>query len=578
MNQVRYRDQRPRHSPREALPRIGAAGSRSAELHHDSPLVTAVSGTDLASRHTYAGLGFSDQLVFAVVRWLGTVGALLLGLGALGAGALPVVDNPYPSFPGGTVLGQMLQAATVLCFLGIGLLVVAWLGMSVFVGIRLPGTRVRHGRVSVGLLWRTYAAWIIPLIPTAPLFTQDIYSYLAQGSIVRQGLDPYEAGPVDLLGTENPLSRSVPFIWAHSPSPYGPVALMEAKVVSWLTGDSIFWGIITHRLVGVAAIALAAWGLLALARRCHVNPSAAFWLGILNPLVLLHLVGGIHNESLMLGLMLAGVEVALRATDHLNKPSSSWRRAWFSLTAGTLLIAAAGQVKIPAFVALGFVGVAFARAAVRATHHSTLFTCWYRAIGVTALTQSIFTLFCVLAVSLSTGVGLGWITGQGGAASIRSWMSVSTDVGVIAGALGSWLGLGNHTESMLLFARGAGLIVAAGFIMRMLVGTYRGIIHPVGGLGVGLFVVVVFFPVVHPWYMLWAVLPLAAWANRVFFRAGVLAYSAAFSFFLLPRGLGLPVTTVLGIYLWSTVFFLIILISGWWLLRRAGFLPVEGVA
>ena len=34
-----------------------------------------------------------------------------------------------------------------------------------------------------------------------------------------------------------------------------------------------------------------------------------------NPLLFMHLVAGIHNEALMLGLMLAGTEFALRGID-----------------------------------------------------------------------------------------------------------------------------------------------------------------------------------------------------------------------------------------------------------------------
>ena len=35
-----------------------------------------------------------------------------------------------------------------------------------------------------------------------------------------------------------------------------------------------------------------------------LRAKAAIWLGAMNPLLILHLVGGIHNEALMLGLML----------------------------------------------------------------------------------------------------------------------------------------------------------------------------------------------------------------------------------------------------------------------------------
>ena len=46
----------------------------------------------------------------------------------------------------------------------------------------------------------------------------------------------------------------------------------------------------------------------------------------------------------------------------------------------------------------------------------------------------------------------------------------------------------------------------------------RGRLHPVGGLGVALGGTVLLFPVVQPWYLLWAIIPLAAWATRPGFR------------------------------------------------------------
>ena len=109
----------------------------------------------------------------------------------------------------------------------------------------------------------------------------------------------------------------------------------------------------------------------------------------------------------------------------------------------------------------------------------------------------------------------------------------------------------------------------------MLFATFQGRIHPVGGLGVGTFVLVILFPVVHPWYMLWAIVPLAAWANRLFFRVAAVAYSATFSFFVLPRGLGLPPLTVVSIYVGSAVAFVAVVGVGWWLLRRRGVLGLH---
>ena len=59
---------------------------------------------------------------------------------------------------------------------------------------------------------------------------------------------------------------------------------------------------------------LIVWATPRLARRCGVAEVSALWLGAANPLLLMHLVAGIHNEALMLGLMLAGHRV--RAARH----------------------------------------------------------------------------------------------------------------------------------------------------------------------------------------------------------------------------------------------------------------------
>lgn len=548
MNARPLRPSRPPHLRRrgralvDELPRIGRPGSRSAELHE--PAHGQPGSGDGASYH--------ERNRFFLLRWLGAVGTLLIALGGFGGGALPVVDNPWFSFGLGSAMGRMMLASNAVVLIGVGMLVCAWLLMAPFVGASGNGPRVATPAVQ-----RTLIAWVVPLMFTAPLFTQDIYSYLANGAIVRMGLDPYAAGPVEILGVDHPLARSVPFIWAHSPSPYGPVALGIAAVISWLTGDTIFLGVIAHRLVSLAGLLAASWGLRSLAHRCGVNTAAALWLGLLNPLTILHLVGGIHNEAIMLGFILAGLEVGLRGVDVLPN-----RNAWALIAASGALITCAGLVKVTGFFALGFTGMALARA-LHAAGRPTV-----RAIAQAVLVQSVLLVATTAVVSLSAGIGLGWVTGQGGAASIRSWLSLTTDIGVIGGFIAMLLGLGDHTEAMLVVTRTAGLAVAVAFGVRMLWATFKGTIHPVGGLGVATLVLVVLFPVVHPWYPLWAILPLAAWANRVFFRVGVAAYSAVFSFLVLPRGLALQPGAVATIYLSAALTFAMLIVAAWLVYRR----------
>ena len=60
---------------------------------------------------------------------------------------------------------------------------------------------------------------------------------------------------------------------------------------------------------------------------------------------------------------------------------------------------------------------------------------------------------------------------------------------------------------------------------------FRGRLHPIGGLGVALGVTVLLFPVVQPWYLLWAIIPLAAWATRTGFRVAAIVITLVVGIF-----------------------------------------------
>ena len=68
-----------------------------------------------------------------------------------------------------------------------------------------------------------------------------------------------------------------------------------------------------------------------------------------------------------------------------------------------------------------------------------------------------------------------------------------------------------------------GVIIIAILVSWLLLAVLRGRLHPVGGLGVALGATVLLFPVVQPWYLLWAIIPLATWATRPGFRGTTIA-------------------------------------------------------
>ena len=68
--------------------------------------------------------------------------------------------------------------------------------------------------------------------------------------------------------------------------------------------------VVLLRLQSVAGIALIAYCIPKFARSFGRDPGPAFVLAVLNPLTLLALVGGAHNDAIMVGLLLAGITAA----------------------------------------------------------------------------------------------------------------------------------------------------------------------------------------------------------------------------------------------------------------------------
>lgn len=469
------------------------------------------------------GLDAAETTQLHRIRLFGATGAVLMAVGALGAGAQPVLQNPVQGVRGLGLAARMPSAALTVTMTGIVLVVLAWLLLGRFaIGRRDPDGQPR--RLTRSQLDRTLLLWIVPLVVAPPMFSKDVYSYLAQSEIAARGLDPYAIGPAGALGVDHVLTRTVPNIWRDTSAPYGPAFLWLGEKIAALTGDNIVAGIFVHRLFALVGVALIVWALPRLARRCGVASVSALWLGAANPLLLFHLVAGVHNEALMLGVMLTGVELALRGVCADGNSTRGRAVAW--IAAGTALIALSAMIKLPSLLALGFVGMALARR--RGGN--------FRAVVTTAVMLGIGAALVIGVVSWGSGLGWGWTQTLGTATEVRSWMSIPTLLGMGTGLGGVLLGLGDHTTAVLSITRPIAALVAAFITVRMLLATLTGRIHPVGALGVSLGAIVLLFPVVQPWYLLWAVIPLAAWATRPIFRIPTIAFSSVVSVILMPNG------------------------------------------
>ena len=138
-----------------------------------------------------------------------------------------------------------------------------------------------------------------------------MYSYLAQGTILHLGLDPYHVAPIVLgrLGHAQVLRAVSPF-WRHTTAPYGPLFLGLVSVIAGITGSHLVAGILLVRLLEVVGVGLLAVFVPRLATSFGADPCRATWLAVISPLVLVELIAAGHNDALMAGLMVAGVALA----------------------------------------------------------------------------------------------------------------------------------------------------------------------------------------------------------------------------------------------------------------------------
>lgn len=422
----------------------------------------------------------------------GLIATILIAVGALGAGWLPlettIVDSPVVDALRSTTLGAVISKAAVV--MGVTLLLQSWL---------LLGYDVLHGRVvEIRRMWLALGAWVLPLMLAPPLFSRDVYSYFAQGKLMVAGINPYTNGSSAVPGW---FSDGVDPMWAEAPTPYGQFWLLLSRGVVQFTGPHPYSGALTMRLLAVAGIVMLAWAVPKIAYQCGISPSKALWLGVLNPLVLMHFVSGAHNDALMAGLLAMAFAVSLSRLPIL----------------GVLLATLAGSVKPIGLVALPFIGLVWA--GVTATRTQII----VRWIWTGAIATAVLGL-----LALATGTGLGWLSALSTPGEVRTWLSPPTAVGMAVGGVLSLFGM-DVTDTAVEIARAAGtvatLIVLAWLCLK------PGGRTAVRGAALALFFLVALGPVLQPWYLLWS-LPLfaASGLSRIEMRI-VLVGTAGFTLF-----------------------------------------------
>ncbi|MCH9641917.1 MAG: polyprenol phosphomannose-dependent alpha 1,6 mannosyltransferase MptB [Actinomycetia bacterium] len=485
-----------------------------------SSLSTSIAGWHGDERTVGSPLNDAELIAMRRTRLFGATGTVLMAIGALGAGARPVIQDPTFGVRLLNLPSRIQTVSLTMTTTGAVMMALAWLMLGRFA--------LGERKMTRSQLDRNLLLWALPLLIAPPMYSKDVYSYLAQSEISLQGNDPYVVGPAPGLGLAHAFTLSVPSLWRDTPAPYGPLFLWIGRGISALTGENIVEAVLLHRVVVLLGVGMIVWATPRLARRCGVAEVSALWLGAANPLLFMHLVAGIHNEALMLGLMLTGTEFALRGISSIRDAAPliprppAWPRGreqwarWYPmamLLIGTVLISMSSQVKLPSLLALGFVAMALG--------HQLGGT--IKAFFIASGSLAAVSVLVMAVIGWASGLGFGWLFTLGTANVVRSWMSPPTLLALGTGQVGILLGLGDHTTAVLALTRAIGVSMIAVIVTWLLFAVLRGRLHPVGGLGVALGATVLLFPVVQPWYLLWAIIPLAAWATRPGFRAMAIA-------------------------------------------------------
>jgi alpha-1,6-mannosyltransferase len=409
---------------------------------------------------------------------MGLAASLMLVIGGFGAGGVLVHDPLLTNSPlGFWRYGHGRDLASTLMYGGVGLMVWAW--------IRLGRDVLAH-RARGRAVLTTAAVWTAPMLLAPPLFTRDVFSYLAQGGLPLAGFDPYAVGPEAMPGI---FTDNVHYFWQDTPAPYGPLFILIAKAVAWITGDTIILGVVLMRLALLPGLLLFVWALPELTRRLGGRVPVALWVAVANPVMVIHMVGGGHNDLLVVGLLAAGALVALRG-GHIG---------------GIALVTGAMAVKASAAIALPFLVLVWA-AHLSGSRRVRI------AKAIAAGTGVFVVVFA--ACTFAAGVGLGWLPALSAPSMIVNWMSLPTAVGEFTHTLVSLL-VNVTKQPFINVTRVLGGILLVYIAVRQWWAARDGGPDAVRRAGVVLLATAVLSPAMLPWYVSWGMALVAATAWSV---------------------------------------------------------------
>ncbi len=228
-----------------------------------------------------------------------------------------------------------------------------WGGFAAYLGALALAPRLDRR-----LVWMAIAALLVLFACLRPpLLSHDVYSYVDYARLaVRHGLDPYVHAPQSAPGD----SAFAHVTWTETTSAYGPLFTLATYPLAWLPVEAAVYVL---KAASAVAVLATAYLVARLAPARGIDPTRAATFVALNPLVLVHVVGGPHNDGLAVLLMTLGIAAMLTAREGLGAGAFVSACATKSTAAIALPFALLGSERRPRFLlgalaALALVAVA----------------------------------------------------------------------------------------------------------------------------------------------------------------------------------------------------------------------------
>jgi alpha-1,6-mannosyltransferase len=339
-----------------------------------------------------------------------------------------------------------------------------WAGFGAYLAVLAGAPKLgRH------VIWGAIVVLVAGFAVAPVLLSHDAYSYLDYARIgVVHGLDPYVHPP--FAAPADPAFGHV--TWPDTTSAYGPLFTLATYPLAWLPVGLAIAGLKAAAALSVLGLALvvsrlAAW------RGADPLRAAAFV--ALNPLVLVHVVGGAHNDGAAMLLAMLGVAAILSARE---------------LSGGAALVAAAATKASTLFIA------PFAAARQGSTGRFPTSYVGFRPIG--RLLAGAALAAGVVGVAAYLGFGWDWLHAFGLAGENQGWtsyMSIPITVARLTGL---------EPDAVRLTA----LVLFLTLFLQLLLWTWRGFdwVRAAAWTATGLLLATAWL---LPWYLVWP-LPLAA--------------------------------------------------------------------